>query len=72
MSEQEIEQLAILLGKAKATLTPIGKGGPDYISVNNGVLVGTSIQVYNGVISDYKWDTTSEDNDVIVSHFNCY
>ena len=33
MSEQEIEQLASLLEKAKGTLTPIGKGGPDYISV---------------------------------------
>lgn len=73
MSEQEIEQLASLLEKAKGTLTPIGKSGPDYISVNDdGVLIGTSIQVYNGVISEYKWDTTSNDNDVIVSHFNCY
>lgn len=72
MSEQEIEQLAYLLKKAQGILTPIGKGGPDYITVNNGVLVGTSIEIYSGVIYDFKKDVTSDDNDVIVSHFNCY
>jgi hypothetical protein len=57
---------------AVATLTPVGKGGPDYITVNNGVLVGTSVEIFSGVISDYKKDITSEDSDVIVSHLNCY
>ena len=49
MSEQEIEQLALLLEKAKGTLTPIGKGGPDYITVNNGILIGHSMEFHNGL-----------------------
>jgi hypothetical protein len=72
MSEQEIEMLASLLKKAQDILTPVGKGGPQYITVNGGVLVGTSVEIFNGIISDYKMDITSDDNDVIVSHFNCY
>lgn len=69
MSEQEIEQLAYLLKKAQGILTPTGKGGPDYITVNNGVLVGTSFEIYNGVISDYK---INEKKEVVVNHFQCY
>lgn len=64
MSEQEIAQLASLLEKAKGTLTPIGKCGPDYITVNNGVLVGTSITTGNVV--EFMWDLTSDNNDVNV------
>lgn len=69
MSEQEIKQLAYLLEKAKGILTPTGKSGPDYIIVDNGVLVGTSFEIYNGVISDYK---INEKKEVVVNHFQCY
>lgn len=65
MSEQEIAQLAYLLEKAKGTLTPIGKNGPDYITVNDdGVLVGTSITTGN--VMEFMWDLTSDNNDVNV------
>lgn len=65
MSEQEIKQLAYLLEKAKGTLTPIGKNGPDYITVNDdGVLVGTSITTGN--VMEFMWDLTSDNNDVNV------
>jgi hypothetical protein len=69
MTEQEIEQLAYLLKKAQSTLTHSSKGCPDYITVNSGVLVGTSVEIYNGVISDYKLE---KNNEVVVNHFSCY
>ena len=72
MSEQEIAQLASLLEKAKGTLTPIGKGGPEYITVNNGILIGHSMEFHNGTSTQYYWDTTSNDNDVVVVHNNHY
>lgn len=72
MSEQEIKQLAYLLEKAKGTLTPSGKSGPDYITVDNVILIGHSMEFHNGTSTQYYWDTTSNDNDVVVVHNNHY
>ncbi len=72
MSKEEIQQLAYLIEKAKGSLTPIGKEGPQYITVEDGVLVGHSMEFTNGTSTQYYWDITSDNNDVIVVHNNHY
>jgi len=70
MSEQEIKELAYLLKKAQALLTPEGKEAPEYITVENEkTVVGTSFQVMTGVIMDYKIDSS---NQIAIKYYNCY